>query len=763
MKNTQLDSLEFSPLYWPYDVITSELSETPRQVAGSLNTFVTLGGPITKRPGLKSVGVETLGIPSTHEPVRIYYYETLDGHAWYLASLKAKNEVVLVDGGYVLYARKAGTLAVWASVGSYRALDMSVAPHEVVVQRGLAFVRGTPGATTGEKYGTVILDGSGGTLRVRPWGIPGPTIPCRMSGRTSFLATNITNVATSLTLTTAFSPSLTAPYTIQIDDERIRVGVDGGTGLSTLTRGYDGTTATNHDAGAFVIYHDWAVSAHRVDVVTSWKYTYAWVSITGQVSNRAPLETNPDKMSSATFPFFDQVPKMTVQGNADTTNIPQINIYRTQDGGGTFYYVGSTPNTGAGNITFEDKYLETGTSVPVINDPIPDDLLDQGQIAPSLTSNTVPPPVVAPLVIGTDVPQACTPLVSYSGRIWYGVKNYLLFSGGEEISEGVPEESFPAGIDGNFFKFQHPIVTLAAGENALYVFTTTHTYKISGSNKQTFNVKPILHNIGGYSATGVVRAADKVFFVTHDQRLGYIESNDSFSIVSEPVGSVWSGSNIHLAYFGEDDRDLVFLFAYVEDGDSSRNRAYVFDVALSKMTKSSFWQAPWTVEASASISCPVQPTTGYRRLFLGTPTGFTALDIARADNATVYGDNGVGYDWVLRSHLATVPEGNHVNKLRSPGLVPVVARARFERTRFPGDRIPQVTFSYDDFWTDEQEAVSIHEPTVRAASKWYETLEATSDQVASRLGVSLAVYASPDPITIHTLTLTWKPDLGATE
>ena len=762
MKNTQLDSLEFSPLYWPYDVITSELSETPRQVAGSINTFVTRGGTIVKRPGLGDLGAMSI-LPANREPVRLWYYETLDGSfAWYIASMRRTD--VFVSGGYQLYYRPVNSIAVWSSVGSTRGIDESVAPHELVIQRGLAFIRGTPDATTGQKYSTIILDGSDGTLRTRLWGIPGPTVPCRMSGRTSFLAANITNVATALTLTTAFSPSLTAPYTIQIDDERIRVGVDAGTGLSTLTRGYDGTTATNHDAGAFVIYHDWAVSAHRVDVVTSWKYTYAWVSVTGQVSNRAPLETNPDLMSSATFPFFDQVPKMTVQGNADTTNIPTINIYRTQDGGGTFYYVGSTPNTGAGNITFEDKYLETGPAYGTTNDPIPDDLLDQGQIAPSLTSNTVPPTVIAPQVIGTDAPQSGSPLVSYAGRIWYAVKNYLFFSGGEEITEGVPEESFPAGIDGNYFKFQHPVVTLIAGENALYVFTTDHTYKISGSDKQTFNVKPILHNIGGFDPMAVTRMGDKIAFLSHDRRVCILLPDDKFEFVSEAMGESWSGSGsfsaiFSMVYYGEKDKDLLFLSSYLPDTPTS-SRLYVYDVGLTKKTQESFWQAPWTVSARCMLVSPNNPTRPERYLYVGNSAGVYNLTI---DNTLTSVDLGVGYDWVLRSHLATVPEGNHVNKLRSPGLVPVVARARFERTRFPGDRIPQVTFSYDDFWTDEQEAVSIHEPTVRAASKWYETLEATSDQVASRLGVSLAVYASPDPITIHTLTLTWKPDLGATE
>lgn len=764
MRNTQLDSLEYAPLFFPYNIINSELSEDPRLVEGSINTFVTAGGKLTKRPGTISTGVMG-SLPANRLPVRLYAVETLDGYLWYLCSMQHTD--LFISGGYEMYYKQAGTLSLWASLGTLRGMDESTAPHECVVQRGIAYIRGTPDPLSGELYSTVSFDGTGGTAKVRLWGVPAPTVPCRMSGRTTFLSADIDASTTSLTVTADFSPAVATSFTIQIDDERMLVTAKGGGGLVnwTVTRGYDGTTATEHYAQAFVIYHDWAASAHRVDVVTGWKYTYAWHSITGQVSNRAPLETNPDLMSSFTFPFFDQCPKMNVQGHADTTNIDKVYIYRSQDGGGDFYYVGQVTNTGAGDISFEDKHLETGPTYAVEQDPIPDDLLDSGNIAPSLTSNTVPPTVTPPAVIGTDFPKAGSNIESYQGRLWFAIKNYLYFSGLEEITEGVPEECFPAGLTGNFFKFQYPITGLRAGKSALYVFTTQHTYKVEGVDKQSFTVKPLLHNIGGYSVTSTVRAGNMIYFMTHDRRVGAINANDSFDFVSDPLGTStfnFSGSpypTFHFEYWGEGSKDLLVIFMNNEQSTTT-SKVLVLDNTLSQKTQSPFWHAPWTVLGTCCLTAKSSAGAYEKRLLFGTPTTFLYFDFSAE---STWLDVTTPYDWVVRTHLMTVPAGNHVNTLRKLGLVPATVRVKFERTRIAGDVVPQVTLAYDDFWTREVPAAAVHEPTGREPSKWYQTVLADTDRVSYRLGIGLAVYSSATAITIHNIGMTWNPDAGLME
>jgi hypothetical protein len=62
----------------------------------------------------------------------------------------------------------------------------------------------------------------------------------------------ITNVATSLVVTSAASFPTTAPFRIRVDSEIIIVGAVSGTTFSALTRGAEGTSGAAHANGALV-------------------------------------------------------------------------------------------------------------------------------------------------------------------------------------------------------------------------------------------------------------------------------------------------------------------------------------------------------------------------------------------------------------------------------------------------------------------------------------------------------------------------------
>ena len=94
----------------------------------------------------------------------------------------------------------------------------------------------------------------------------------------------------------------------------------------TVTRAANGTTAAEHDDNSVVIYRDWDASDHKVDVNWYWRYSYEIETVTGQISNRAPVQTNIDKLPSSSGPFFDLIPKLTVTGPNDTTNFPYLII-----------------------------------------------------------------------------------------------------------------------------------------------------------------------------------------------------------------------------------------------------------------------------------------------------------------------------------------------------------------------------------------------------------------------------------------------------
>lgn len=77
------------------------------------------------------------------------------------------------------------------------------------------------------------------------------------------LSTSITAGSTSLTVAAA-SGYPAAPFVIKLDagtvsEEKVLVGAISGTTFSTLTRGYDGTSATSHSSGA-AVEHDLAAA-----------------------------------------------------------------------------------------------------------------------------------------------------------------------------------------------------------------------------------------------------------------------------------------------------------------------------------------------------------------------------------------------------------------------------------------------------------------------------------------------------------------------
>jgi len=125
----------------------------------------------------------------------------------------------------------------------------------------------------------------------------------------------------------------------------------GGNGILTHDWGAIGPTV----AAALSSPAGWTSSANAVTVLNGWLYTYTWIQQSGNETDRAPLQTNPDLNPSGTGAFTNKIPSMTVIGPDDTTEYPFINIYRTTDGGGTFFLLKQIVNLG-GSQVFQDTF-----------------------------------------------------------------------------------------------------------------------------------------------------------------------------------------------------------------------------------------------------------------------------------------------------------------------------------------------------------------------------------------------------------------------
>jgi hypothetical protein len=691
------DALEFEKLEFPYNRIIGELDITPRLVRG-LNTYVTAGGKLNKRPGTQFQTGSAFDF-SCHKSVVL---ETLDSPARvYIVGSFLNPGTGLFEIWWLYLSAVTPT---WTKADDLRDVNKSGYPHEMIVYNGKVYIKGFPNVS-GDKLGCVVFSADAGVITWDYWGILGPLVPAAVKDPVSWTA---------------------------------------------------------------------QVNAHEYVVNQGWKYSYTWVTRTGQISCRAPLETNPDKDPSDTGPLTylagaGHCPELVVQGVANPTLVPFINIYRSTDGGGTFYFLKQIANPGAGNVTFVDKYLESGAGGGTFSDPFADEALDTLNIAPSEESNLPPPAQRPPKEIGVDPVERSSPMAVYSSRIWFGVGNYLFYSAQEEIGEGNPQECFPGGLTGNQFQLPHGITQLISTTDALYVMTSRMTYRISGTDKDTFNPRPFLNDIG--APNGQPRSAtpvgEKVAFLTHDYRIGMIDGGQ-FVIVSDPlftdlIDAVAGLGQIELTHWSELDKDYLVVASHRVD-DTANSRQWVCDLKRTQGVNG-FWFVPWSIPATALLSSRLTDTSANRRLGFyswdGAHTVITFLDATgRTPTDYTFADGDKGFTWFFDTHLMTVPPGNHVNSINAPARTPVVSSVRYETTVFKGQPPPRVYAYFDDFWTSPVDLADPYEPPRRNQSIAYDTWEQNVQQVCYRFGLKFQQVDDPFRFEMHNLAVKFEPGGG---
>lgn len=578
--------------------------------SGSQDLVVTPGGRLNRRGPFTALSNSVL---SGYRIDRQWHYETLpntDGTVYRYILISALNAAT---GLYAMFYSLGSSFTAFTSI---RDINASRVPHILTVLRGKAYIEGFPAAASAEKLGTIIFDGSAGTPTYQPWGLVGPTVSLKMSGWTGFLTADVTDSGTSLSVSAVSAPPAT-PFVVRIGTEIMNCTAKAGAGPYTLTvtRGYSGSKAVAHKTKDRVLYYDWTASDHKVSVNLSWKYTYCYKSITGQYSNIVAAEANPDLNQSETFAFADLIPKMTVQGTADTTNVPSIVIFRSTDGGGTFYELETISNTGAGSITYEDKSYASGATSTTHNDPVPDNKLDTTKIAPTLVSNSPPPTVNEPLVVGTDTPTvACSNLETFQSRIFKGVGNILYASASEEVKLGNPEESFKLGRNGTYWKIPYAIISIRATSQALYVLTSGYTYMLTGSNLESFNLQQIGTDtpMTPYDRAASCTFLDRVAFISSGNKVCVI-SGTTVDIISECLQGIPDrGLGRQMAFLSDAETQWLIVFSTSQfgpgTGSTNASKVYIYDWKRSSDQRRDFWFAPWYTYSTA-ISTGMLPGT----------------------------------------------------------------------------------------------------------------------------------------------------------
>lgn len=164
------DCIDLQNVALKYDRFSKELDDTPRLVAGS-NLLGFQNGKLAKRPGF----TQYLSLPAVTGRIdRLWLYRTEEDPAkiYVLASVKGATTWTMY------YIRPDAGTPAWTSLGTLRGLNASTRVHEAEIHKGKVYIKSYP--TAGDKYGSVVWDGSG-TPTLRLWGVPAPTVAARMN------------------------------------------------------------------------------------------------------------------------------------------------------------------------------------------------------------------------------------------------------------------------------------------------------------------------------------------------------------------------------------------------------------------------------------------------------------------------------------------------------------------------------------------------------------------------------------------------------
>ena len=204
------------------------------------------------------------------------------------------------------------------------------------------------------------------------------------------------------------------------------------------------------------------------------------------------METCTPTQVTAFFQHADYTPTL----DSGTATFAAIEVYRTADGGGLWYYVDALVNPDGGNTwTFYDDN--------------PDNNLDEQVVAPVAHSNDPPPgqagSIAAPFAGGS----VCA---YWQGRQWLAQGNYLYFDAGADCQNGDPHQSWPPA---NRFEYSSTVTKLIPLDQGLLVIMADKIGAVLGG-PQTLSFYPytIMTNFGASSPNAVWQDGQTVYLIS---------------------------------------------------------------------------------------------------------------------------------------------------------------------------------------------------------------------------------------------------------
>ena len=409
-----------------------------------------------------------------------------------------------------------------------------------------------------------------------------------ISGTIALLVDTPTMVAkfTGSAITSLYSKGTTAQSSFaKVGNE---VYICDGTNLKK----WDQTTVRTWGITAPAVAPGLTFGSGSLSPTSGYKYVYVYkCSATGHISTASTA-------SASTGPLTNQHIIVSYTASADA-QVDKIDIYRTVDGGGVYYFLTEVANA---TSSFTDNNA--------------DSTLNTALIAPLAGINN-PPPTGLNLVTW------------HNDRLFGAANNLLYFSSGPDCTNGVAAESWNPS---NVFTLPSKITALASTSQGLLVFTADDIYVCLGTDTVSYYVIPWQRNYGVLTSNCVVQDGDSVYFYTSKSQLWEVNAN-GLQEIGFPVGdqllSTYAPASSYLALH----RNGTDVGLFLSDGSANLKR-------FAQSSNFQAWCPTGAITGGISAIRSIETSVGTWTLLMGRPT---ASGYILQRDTTLYTDDGTAY------------------------------------------------------------------------------------------------------------------------
>jgi hypothetical protein len=312
-----------------------------------------------------------------------------------------------------------------------------------------------------------------------------------------------------------------------------------------------------------------------------------------------------------------------------------ISIFRTFDGGATFFWVTDIKNPqpvsgNAGTWQYEDFIPDISTNT-------------------SAGLNTL---VLAPISQSNNPPQAgAINLVQYFGRIFYSVGATVFCSQGPNVGGAVqpPGNGYTAFNPGQFWTFPSPVTRMVPTTVGLLVFTTSDVGIISGGPSITTLFNNIyVPGLGLTSYNALTVAGGLIDLFTADNQVVRFDPNMGVSKIGQPIGdqffkygaqtTTFTPSSAYVTFHTQGLNDEAL---FVADGSTGWFRC-VPNMAPDSAISGPVWSPKATLPDGCKAIQSLEVAPGQHALLIGSLSGNQPV-MVRDSTYTTFTDRGTPY------------------------------------------------------------------------------------------------------------------------